>query len=140
MVLGVRYTGQIEKDGRTRDGTSASLRDSEFLEFRSVGALHRYGLPENAGPGQEQCEIRTQHGRGEGQAEEDSRPDAGPHEEFTELCAVSDFGKPDRRGEKEAERTFGDVRECQKVAKEFQDVADNAIPALAEELAPETHS
>ena len=74
---------------------------------------------------------------GKGKPEEDSRPDAGPHEEFTELCAVSTSGNLTEEEKKKLNEHLATCAECQKVAKEFQDVADNAIPALAEELAPE---
>ncbi len=74
---------------------------------------------------------------GKGKPEEDLRPGAGPHEEFLELCAVSTSGNLTEEEKKKLNEHLATCAECQKAAKEFQDVVDNAIPALAEELAPE---
>jgi hypothetical protein len=74
---------------------------------------------------------------GKGKPEEDPRPGAGPHEEFLELCAVATSGNLTEEEKKKLNKHLATCAECQKAAKEFQDAADNAIPALAEELAPE---
>jgi len=74
---------------------------------------------------------------GKGKPEEDSRPGAGPHEEFLELCAVATSGNLSEGEKKKLNEHLATCAECQKAAKEFEDVADNAIPVLAEELAPE---
>jgi hypothetical protein len=74
---------------------------------------------------------------GKGKPEEDPRPGAGPHEEFLELCAVATAGNLTEEEKKRLNEHLATCAECQKAAKEFQVVADNAIPALAEELAPE---
>jgi anti-sigma factor RsiW len=74
---------------------------------------------------------------GKGKPEEDLRPGAGPHEEFLELCAVATSGNLTEEEKKKLSEHLATCAECQKAAKEFQSVVDNAIPALAEELAPE---
>jgi len=76
---------------------------------------------------------------GKGKPEEDSRRGAGPHEEFLELCAVATSGNLSEEEKKKLNEHLATCAECQKAAKEFQDVADKAIPALAEELAPEVN-
>jgi uncharacterized membrane-anchored protein YhcB (DUF1043 family) len=74
---------------------------------------------------------------GKGKPEEDLRPGAGRHEEFLELCAVATSGNLTEEEKKKLNQHLATCAECQKAAKEFQDVVDNAIPALAEELAPD---
>ena len=76
---------------------------------------------------------------GKGKPEEDLRPGAGPHEEFLELCAVSTSGNLTEEEKKKLNEHLATCAECQKAAKEFENVVDNAIPALAEELAPEVN-
>ena len=74
---------------------------------------------------------------GKGKPQEDPRQGEGPHEEFLELCAVSTSGNLTEEEKKKLNEHLATCAECQKAAKEFQSAADNAIPALAEELAPE---
>ncbi len=74
---------------------------------------------------------------GKGKPEENLRPGAGPHEEFLELCAVSTSGNLTEEERKKLNEHLATCAECREAAKEFQNVVDNAIPALAEELSPE---
>src|ERR1700757_1680248 len=122
----------------TLDGTSASLRDSEltgflFSRFTSTSTYFR----KSSGRGKSSARSGHSMVEGKGKPEEDPRPGAGPHEEFLELCAVATSGNLTEEEKKKLNKHLATCAECQKAAKEFQDAADNAIPALAEELAPE---
>jgi anti-sigma factor RsiW len=74
---------------------------------------------------------------GKGKPEENLRPDAGPHDEFLELCAVSTSGNLTEEERKKLAWHLATCAECREAAKEFENVVDNAIPALAEQLSPE---
>ena len=74
---------------------------------------------------------------GKGNPEENLRPDTGPHEEFLELCAVSTSGNLTEEERKKLARHLATCAACREAAKEFENVVDNAIPALAGELSPE---
>jgi hypothetical protein len=74
---------------------------------------------------------------GKGKPEGNLRPDAHPHEEFLELCAVSTSGSLNEAERKKLNEHLATCAACREAAKEFENVIDNAIPALAEELGPE---
>src|SRR5260370_39846988 len=79
--------------GGTPGRTSASLRDSEFIEFpfsrfTSTGTDFR----KISGRGKSRAGSGHSMVEGKGKPEEDPRPDSGPHEEILELGAVATSG------------------------------------------------
>jgi hypothetical protein len=75
-----------------------------------------------------------------GKSDENARPDDGQHEEFLELCAIStteNLGEEERRKLRDH---LAVCARCREVLKEFEDVVDRGVPALASELAPELTS
>ncbi len=75
-----------------------------------------------------------------GKPDHDAAPDGAKHAEFLELCAVSTSGNLTDEEQRKLKEHLTVCAECRQTAKEFQRVVDNAIPALAEELAPELTS
>jgi len=75
--------------------------------------------------------------KGRGRPGEDLRRSANPHEEFLRLCAVSTSGNLTEEEMKKLNKHLSICAECRGAAKEFQNVVDYAIPAIAEELRTE---
>jgi hypothetical protein len=79
-------------------------------------------------------------------SEERDRPEDHPgtggaiHAEFLELCALSTSGNLTEEEKSKLEEHLAVCAECWQAAKEFEQVIDHAIPAAAEELAPELAS
>jgi Putative zinc-finger len=62
----------------------------------------------------------------------------GPHEEFLELCALSAGGGLTPEEKKRLDEHLADCSDCREARKQFETVVDQALPALAPELAAET--
>jgi hypothetical protein len=64
----------------------------------------------------------------------------GPHEEFLELCALS--AGPGLHPDEQARlrEHLASCAECREAAREFEAVVAQAVPALAEDLAPQSES
>ena len=60
------------------------------------------------------------------------------HAEFLELCALATSGNLSEEEKTKLEQHLAICAQCREAAKGFQIVVDNAIPALAEHLAPES--
>jgi Putative zinc-finger len=65
-------------------------------------------------------------------------PPMGPHEEFLELCALSAGGGLTPEEQKRLDEHLAGCPDCREAMKQFETVVDQAIPAIASELAPET--
>jgi hypothetical protein len=67
-------------------------------------------------------------------------PPMGPHEEFLELCALS--AGPGLTPEERARLNehLAGCPECRKAAREFETIVTEAVPAMAEDLAPQAES
>jgi hypothetical protein len=61
----------------------------------------------------------------------------GPHEDFLELCAISTSGELSEAEHMKLEAHLEGCPECREALKQFEAVADRAIPMLAPELARE---
>jgi hypothetical protein len=75
-----------------------------------------------------------------GKPDENVRPDGGQHEEFLELCAISTTESLSEEDQKKLREHLASCAACRKVLKDFEDVVDRGVPALASELAPELTS
>jgi hypothetical protein len=67
----------------------------------------------------------------------DVSPDAGRHDEFLELCALSAAGSLNEEDEKKLKNHLARCDACRKALAEFGRVVDRDVPALAADLAPE---
>ena len=74
----------------------------------------------------------------EGKPNDEVWPGMGPHEEFLELCALSTAGGLTAEEQKSLREHLAACSDCREAVKQFENVVDNAIPALAPELASET--
>jgi Anti-sigma-K factor rskA len=75
-----------------------------------------------------------------GKSDENAWPDDGQHEEFLELCAISTTENLSEEERKKLGEHLAVCATCRKVLKEFEDVVDRGVPALASELASEVTS
>jgi len=64
----------------------------------------------------------------------------GPHEEFLKLCALSAGGEITPEERKKLDEHLAGCAECREALKQFETVVDQAVPALAPDLAPETEN
>jgi hypothetical protein len=71
-----------------------------------------------------------------GERENEGWPEMRPHDEFLELCAVSTSGDISGEERKKLQDHLAGCSECRRVLKEFEAVADVAVPLLSPELAP----
>jgi hypothetical protein len=62
----------------------------------------------------------------------------GPHEEFLKLCALAAGGGLTPDEQTRLDEHLAGCPDCREAMKQFETVVDQAIPALASELAPET--
>jgi anti-sigma factor RsiW len=65
------------------------------------------------------------------------RPEADPHEEFLVLCSLAASGDITEEEGEALEKHLATCTRCREAVQEFQHIADDAIPALASDLAPE---
>lgn len=71
---------------------------------------------------------------GTGKSNDGVRPDAEPHEEFLELCALSTAGGLSAEERQRLQEHLASCSRCRDAMKQFETVVDEAIPALAPEL------
>lgn len=64
----------------------------------------------------------------------------GPHEEFLELCALSAGPGLTPEGRARLNEHLAGCPECREAAREFEAIVSEAVPALAEDLAPQSES
>ena len=74
---------------------------------------------------------------GEGKPNDKVRSDAGRHEEFLELCAVSTSGSLSEEEQRKLQEHLLVCSECRDAMKQFERVVDQGIPSLAAEFAKE---